>query len=350
MQLPLFNQNETHHSPKNVREAVLYYLSKLDIEMLELVLDDKRTYQEATKEVFVDKLKKAVSVFIQNGDSELKVVKGECQSDKCNKGCLGYAFIGNCSNYHLDLIVEGASNEILDVYYCSDFNAYSEKLDINKKISIYINRDEQADFKPSVFYLITSQKCVIACDGIIRNDLHLPIVNMQHAEQWLEKYKDLFDSMNPVFPPAAFAKFQSLYRSIGDLVPMYNMKKKAKSGLRFYYNRVKRSRNERILLYWLVEYEILMDDLFSLQYFYFGMENETTEEYVSINGVDEVYLSADDFKDQLKFLEIYTGYYWDMLNKYTTVPEEQWGTLIAGTEASDKRTSLTYHLKQRGMI
>ncbi len=173
---------------------------------------------------------------------------------------------------------------------------------------------------------------------------------MHHAEQWLEKHEELFDSMNPAFPPAAFARFHSLYRAIRGLVRMYNMKEIAKSGLRFYYNRIKRSRNEKMMLHWLVEYEKLNNDLFSLQYFYFGLENETFEEYVNINGEDAVYLSAGDFKFQLKFLQIYTGYYWDMLDKYTTVPKEQWDSLADGTEASEKRTSLTYHLQQRGMI
>lgn len=350
MQLSLYNNDDTRHSPRNEREAVLYYLSKMDTGMLELVLSDNRTYQDAGKEVFLEKLNKSLSEFRENGDSTLRIVKGECHNDQCHKGCAGYAFIGNCSGFHLDLIVEEANHEILDMYYCSDFSAYTEPLDENKKISIHIRRDEEADFKPSVWFLMTAYRCSNACDEIIRKDLPLPVVDMQKAEQWLEKHKELYDTMDPIFTPAAFSRFQILYSAIKGLVPQLNLKEEAERGLKFYQNRVKRSRNEKMLLCWLVEFEQLGDDLMDLHYFYFNVDGEPTKEYVKINRTEEVYLCAGDFAAQLKFLHIYNKYYWDMLEKYTTITEEMWTTLEDGTEAAEKRVSLKYHLQQRGLI
>ena len=38
------------------KEAIIKYFSSMDLEMLGLVLDESRTYQEATKEIFLENL------------------------------------------------------------------------------------------------------------------------------------------------------------------------------------------------------------------------------------------------------------------------------------------------------
>lgn len=350
MQLPLYNKEDIHHSPLNQRESFLYYMSRMDVEMAGLVLEDYRTYQDATKSVFWEKLSHSLSEFTAKGDSELKVLKGECKNDRCHKGCAGYAFVGNCSGFHLDLIVEEANDEILDIYYCSEFKAYSEPLDQNKKISLDIRGDKQSDHQPSEWFQLTAHQCSIASDEIIRKDLHLPIIDMQKAAQWLKKNAELYDSMDPIFTPAAFSKFYDIYYAVKVLTPKFYLKEEAERALQFYQNRVRNSKNKKMLLCWLVEFEQLGDDLMDLYYSYFNVDGEPRKEYVKINRSVEVYLSAGDFVAQLKFLHIYNKYYWNMLEKYTTITEELWTTLEEGTEASEKRISLKYHLQQRGLI
>jgi hypothetical protein len=41
----------------NPTASILKYMSEMDIEMLSLILDENKTYQYATKEVFLEKLK-----------------------------------------------------------------------------------------------------------------------------------------------------------------------------------------------------------------------------------------------------------------------------------------------------
>jgi hypothetical protein len=43
----------------NPTASILKYISEMDAEMLSLILDDNKTYQEATKEVFIEKLKQS---------------------------------------------------------------------------------------------------------------------------------------------------------------------------------------------------------------------------------------------------------------------------------------------------
>lgn len=67
MQLPLHLKEDIHHSPQNPREAFLYYISRMEVEveMAGLVVEDHRTHQDARKSVLLEKLSKATSKFTQ---------------------------------------------------------------------------------------------------------------------------------------------------------------------------------------------------------------------------------------------------------------------------------------------
>ncbi|MBK9330118.1 MAG: hypothetical protein IPM95_12650 [Sphingobacteriales bacterium] len=183
---------------------------------------------------------------------------------------------------------------------------------------------------------MTAHQCSTACDEIIRNDMHLPIIDMHKAATWLEKYQELYSEMDPIYTPATFSKFYDIYYTVKELTPKFYQRDEAERALQFYHNRVKKSKNKKMLLCWLVEFEPLENDLMALYYFYFNVDGEPTKEYVSINPKVEVYLHAEDFAVQLKFIHLYYNYYWKMLEKYTTIPEEMWTTLEEGSESSEK--------------
>jgi hypothetical protein len=54
----------------------------MDIEMLELLLNDNQTYQDARKDAFLEKLKHAFDTFKSTNDTSLIALKGTCVSDK----------------------------------------------------------------------------------------------------------------------------------------------------------------------------------------------------------------------------------------------------------------------------
>lgn len=193
-QLSLFTKDILHHAPQNQREAFLFYMSKMDAEMINLVLDDNKTYQDAKKEVFTEKLSEVLSEFIAKGDTELDVVKGKCDSSECHKGCPGYAFIGNCSGTHLDLIVEGSNTQILDIYHCSSFKADTIELDTDNSLSIDIYPDEEVSFQPTEEYLMTLHRYNNACDEILKNESS--VLDIAFADKWLEKHKELIQSFD----------------------------------------------------------------------------------------------------------------------------------------------------------
>ena len=95
------------NSSMNPTSSILKYMSEMDIEMLSLILDENKTYQDATKDVFLNKLKGAFETFKNEKDQKLNYYPGVCNSSECtNTGCKGYTFVGDTSGASLDLIFD----------------------------------------------------------------------------------------------------------------------------------------------------------------------------------------------------------------------------------------------------
>jgi hypothetical protein len=77
-----FNTNySTSIDAKTQADAVLYFLQCLDIAMISNVLDDKKTYQNFEKPLFIKKLGSALDEFIEAGDTYLNRYDGVCNSN-----------------------------------------------------------------------------------------------------------------------------------------------------------------------------------------------------------------------------------------------------------------------------
>jgi hypothetical protein len=117
-------------------DAVLYFLQGLDIEMVNAVLEDNRTYQDFEKHVFIQKLDYALDEFIQAGDTYLNRYPGQCNSEICNYKCKGFTFIGNNSGHFFDLIIDIKDGVVLDIYECTLFKCLAKGLSKNNRIVI----------------------------------------------------------------------------------------------------------------------------------------------------------------------------------------------------------------------
>jgi len=106
---------------KTQADAVIYFLQRLDIEMLSDILDDNRTYQNLKKSVFIHKLGNALNEFISAGDTFLNCYSGFCNTKMCNYKCSGFSFIGNNSKNYFDLIIEIKGGLVHDIYECFRF-------------------------------------------------------------------------------------------------------------------------------------------------------------------------------------------------------------------------------------
>lgn len=54
-----------------ITSTVIKYFSEMDVEMLSIILDDNRTYQDATKVDFLNKVENLFKKFKNSGDTFL---------------------------------------------------------------------------------------------------------------------------------------------------------------------------------------------------------------------------------------------------------------------------------------
>jgi hypothetical protein len=120
----------------NQSEAVIHFLKVLDIDMISLVLDDNRTYQDFKKHVFIQKLAAALDQFVQSGDTYLNHYNGFCNSELCNYRCKGYSFVGNNSGNYFNLIFSVEDGVVNDIYECTEFKCLDENVKTNERIEI----------------------------------------------------------------------------------------------------------------------------------------------------------------------------------------------------------------------
>jgi len=117
-------------------EALIYFFKKMDIEMIDDILDNEITYQDFRKPFFISKLQIAFETFKKNGDTELISKPGRCNN--CNVCDSGFSFIGNNTGDFIDLIIKTENGKILDLFECVEFLNQDET--ITKKERIHIDK------------------------------------------------------------------------------------------------------------------------------------------------------------------------------------------------------------------
>lgn len=136
------NRNRVHLDDKGTvalktqADAVLYFLQRLDIDMVSSVLEDNRTYQNFAKSLFIKKLEDVLDEFIAAGDTYLNRYKGSCNSKSCNYKCKGYTFVGNNSGNYFDLIIDIKDGVVNDIYECFSFKCEIKVIDKSGRIGI----------------------------------------------------------------------------------------------------------------------------------------------------------------------------------------------------------------------
>jgi hypothetical protein len=133
---------ENMQKPSTQAEALVFYIQKMDIEMIDLILDNDKTYQDFPKHLFVEKLEDVFEQFQNSKETELIGYAGFCDSKICPNACTGgYVFIGNKSKQKISLLIDAQGGKILDVFECSEFDIFDKNIDLSKYNTLYIEED-----------------------------------------------------------------------------------------------------------------------------------------------------------------------------------------------------------------
>lgn len=125
-------------------QSILNFFTSMDINSLRYFLKDEYTYEDTTKEIFLDKIESIFEAHRDCGDTELLLYKGACASTTCeNCGMSGYRFVGNHSKNYMDLLFEIDGNDIRDIFECVQFKTDVNIENLGMKADIDVDLDEQ---------------------------------------------------------------------------------------------------------------------------------------------------------------------------------------------------------------
>ena len=126
------NKSVSLKALKTQSDAVIHFIKNLDIDMIDALLDEKFTYQDLSKKVFIQKFGIAFDEFINAGDRKLDVYNGFCNEFVCN----GFRFSSKESGLYFDLIIDVENGIVKDIYECSSFLCLSAELNVKKRVLI----------------------------------------------------------------------------------------------------------------------------------------------------------------------------------------------------------------------
>jgi hypothetical protein len=129
------NENTLDHI-KTHADAVIHFIKNLDFEMVDDLLDEKYTYQDLKKNIFIQQFSLAFDEFIAAGDTQLQISKGFCNEVICNNQCSGYRFSSSRSGLYFDLIIDIKEGEVTDIYECKSFSSLATDLRVKKRVLI----------------------------------------------------------------------------------------------------------------------------------------------------------------------------------------------------------------------
>ena len=234
------------------KQQLIQAFKSLDFEALHNILDNKRSYMDVSKDLFLSKLKQEIDRYIVLNFFE-KVIEGTC--DQCNKGCKAYKFTAE-NLPSLNLFFEENEGIVTDIYLCNALKVDTpDENDWNIYLSFF--EEEKVNFVPSLKYHINLQKVENATEDF--NSLAAGnLVPIQELIHWFNKYKSLADELNfnNPFESSKFKAFEhldSLYSDVSLLIRNFNKNHLAQEALRE-YQRVNRN-DEKSVISWLLCYK-----------------------------------------------------------------------------------------------
>jgi hypothetical protein len=331
------------------KSLIIKAFSEMNISLLEVLLDDNNTYQNATKETFLEKLNVVFEQFKQSGDTTLLLFAGKCNGKSCDSyKHKGYSFVGNHSHSFIDFIFDETEIDFKDIYHCCDMKA--KEVDIKKKSKFYIEvrLDEKAKYSPSPSKAKVFQKCKDAYNEIVKSK-HQIITN-EILISWLERNRSLYNHIEDnsngflILVYRSVDNFRNLYISIESRIKYIESQLPAYKALEEYKNLDVSL--EPIILKWLVVHEELYNNASDLLY---SIDNDGK---LKINHpqllVEQKYMEGN-YKIMTEFVKQYKEHYWEMLYKYQVHDDETSKMMYADSEEYKKHYSIKHNLEKRGI-
>ena len=332
-------------TPTTYLQTILLSFTALDINRLRAYLKEEYTYQEATKEVFLDKLEAIFEELRAAGDTELLVYPGACSSETCpNCGMRGYRFVGNRSHNYIDFVFETEGDNITDICSCLQFCSDTNLPELVSKSVIEVDLDERASFnKPPAYW-----SRVYAAQDAYNEMITQPArkLTFEEIEFWLMKHAELYQRLGGskyVFRRVKWSDFLRLYYNFKEIAEVIspNLDKIRQANREYNENWT-----EQKLIDWVISYEeIFHIGTLELKYFLVKID----EDY-GFAEFEKYFFTGEVFAEAFAFFDTIESHFYKLLEKYSIftgdeedqiADEDDWKVKV------HERDLLRFHIQKR---
>jgi hypothetical protein len=317
----------------------------MDIDQLRYFLKDEYTYEETTKEIFLNEIESIFEAHRNSGDTELLLYPGVCNGKTCeNCGKKGYRFVGNNSKNYMDLIFEIDGDDIIDIYSCGEFKSNSEIPDLGILASIYINADDRASFLKTPSYWARVYAAQDAYNELVTTPPRK--LSFDEMKYWMDKHVDLYNRLhgdNIFSPPMRWSPFLMCYYNLKEIVPFVS---ENQDEIRQANQLFKEITGEKELIDWVLKYETVYEkgtiDLL------FMVVEDGDEIY--FKRPDQYMFSGELFTEAMKFMVSFLNNNTQLLEKYSIFNQDEESELYSPKNKdldTDEINTLSFHLVRR---
>ncbi len=270
-------------------EIFLEIIREMNIDLLQVFLDDDKSYMNVPKQLFIEQLSIRFHLLKSKGiDHFSNISKGTCQ--KCFKGCSGYSFLTNTNDY-LDLLIIEKDNDIEDIFQCSELKNDNTLLK-EKKIYMSFKKDLHVNYIPTAIQQ-TKIKNIQQAEFEFKK-FENTIITFDDLEIWVNKWAKLFSSVKGMNWNYKFVcSFIHIYFSVKDILLLKYDKDLAQKALSDF--ELFNVSDEQKLINWLLKYQ-------RNELFHAGSNYSTTENWKKTNLV--IFKNHEDIlNDGFKFYE-----------------------------------------------
>lgn len=201
-----------------MQKSIIQAIRNFDIDALEALLDNEKSYMDVSKSLFISTLQKQYEWAKEEGCHSFDdVFFGICES--CNKGCEGMTFLSN-SGHYLDIFIESKDDiSVDDIYVC---NKLTNITDLEKlhDLGFSFDEDEKVLFEPSREYVLIKDQYELFQSELrnLEDGIKLDkFVDWYDGFSYLRNYIDDLDPFSG-FNYKLFDTISALFWKIDDIV------------------------------------------------------------------------------------------------------------------------------------
>lgn len=299
-------------------ESILKYFSEMRVDILNYLLKAEYSYQDTTKETFLEKLEQLFLKHKNDGDNKLIIYPGQCAGVECdNCGKRGYRFVGDHTGNFIDFIFITDGDDVTDIFDCVKFQPDLPIKPMGGMDTFHFDYDDKVTFTKTPEYWSKVMAAQDAYNEIITSPPRL--LDFDDVCYWLDKHADLnfrIGDYHFLAPSMKWSPFSELYATFVEYSAFIKTYGFETGSL---YNAIKSAKTEEEEISWVLKNEVIFDKApanfkFSFTSTKRGYLLESQEAYI---------LTGKQFRQALKFLNTYDRKLNALLEKYNSFTYEE---------------------------